>query len=131
MFNCSCSIGEPDVLMADYWETVKVASKPLVCCECHAPIAVGQRYEEIIATDEDGENWNQDTCLTCVAIWNDVFDGERLLGGCLQERLWDCNGPYLTAATPEFEWEEIDKEDAAHVECERRKRENASSQPKT
>jgi len=125
MFNCACSIGEPEVLMSDYSETVKVATKPLVCCECHSPIAVGQRYEEIIATDEDGWSWDQDTCMTCVAIWRDVFDGKRLLGGFLQERLWDCNGPYLTTATPESEWEDIDDEDAAHVEAARRKREVA------
>jgi hypothetical protein len=123
MYNCVCSIEDEGIPIIDYSETIKVAVQPLVCCECNSTINSGQRYEEIKASDEDGESWDQDTCLVCVAIWNDVFDGARLLGGFLAERLRDCNQLDLTTVPDELEWEEIDEEDAARVEVERRKRE--------
>jgi hypothetical protein len=118
-----CSIEDEGIQIVDYSETIKVAVQSLVCCECNSTINIGQRYQEIKATDEDGENCDQDTCLVCVAIWNDLFGGKRMLGGFLAECIEDCKQLDLTTVPDESEWEEIDEEDAARVEAERRKRE--------
>lgn len=86
------------------------ARKPHKCCECHAAIVPGSRYERTVGKwDEKVGNYN--TCLPCSEIreafccdgwvygqlWEDALNGEffeHMTTGCLEK--------LTTAAAKEF-----------------------------
>jgi len=120
--SCVCSI-EADHIVDCCRVVIRRARKEHVCIECRSTIRIGEQYERASGIDE-GEVFSQATCLPCMRIWEDRFDG-RVFGGFLWEYLWDCSGLDLTKA-PERdgdEADEIDDEDAEHVAAARRRAE--------
>lgn len=125
---CSCELEyDEDETVECYRDIIRKARKQHTCCECGEPIKPGQRYEYVSGIFGHEPFW-QRTCLQCAQIWQDFFDG-RLFAlnhrGCLSEKLWECRQIDLTEPPDPDDWEEIDAEDAARVESERRRRERA------
>jgi hypothetical protein len=79
---CSCEWdGEP----SEWFELrIRKARKEWKCCECGAPIHIGERYEYIVGKWE-GRVDDYQTCLTCSQIRNDYCAPLTML----RETIWE------------------------------------------
>jgi hypothetical protein len=100
MFNCSCHL---DYDPCDVWDSQMVtARKSHVCCECGEEIAPGRRYERLRTLYKG--SWDTfKTCTSCLAVWDDLCDGDRI-PTLLVETLWETNGIPLVASPDDEDW---------------------------
>ena len=107
---CQCDVdGVADVYEASW----RVARKEHHCCECHEPIAVGQRYE-YASVCYDGSWSHAKTCELCARIRDDLCRGVYAHGE-LRDTIWYClDFDYLTGEErpPSRCWKHLTEESA-------------------
>lgn len=117
--DCSCDIDESNRCEIEVW---RKARKSHICCECGDEIVPGVRYQVGSGVNAEGEPFRFKTCATCVAIRERYCSGGWYWGG-LAEQIEPCIGcDYRELPSPD-DSDEIDTEDAAHVERHRKKTE--------
>lgn len=119
MIECDCSRSDFEPCRCS--TTVKrKASKEHKCCECHEKIKPGECYEVASGIDCEGEPFRYKTCLACAAIRERYCSGGWIWGE-LAEQIEPCiECDYRELPHPD-DADEIDAEDAAHVERHRKK----------
>ena len=86
---CDCSTDdfEPASVYVESWRRARKEHK---CCECHAPIRVGERHQ-FASGLWDGAWGSFRTCKACADIIADRCPSGYQFGG-LRETLWECLG---------------------------------------
>ena len=110
MSGCSdvCLVMDYDESNAFYQEVTPRARKPHKCCECGAPIAVGEQYQR--ATGKaDGSIFSECSCLACTEIRKTFCCGSWIFGELWEQMheqmfpTWREAGPYDCLAKLETE----------------------------
>ncbi len=114
--DCSCDVDWGPSFCTD---TIRKARKEHQCCECADTIHPGQKYERVFGV-WDGSKRTFITCLPCVAI-RERYCPNGWLYGRLVEQIQECLQFDYTRVPPEYDWDEIDEEDAANVAAHRRR----------